>query len=362
MSSRSDAPRPDWAPPPATLATPRLRRRQSGLARFWLALLGTVLVLTGAVLALPHDPYIRYQSLNDTIYNRAQWIYERIHHDPEPIDVVFIGSSRTGAAVQPELLEAALAERGLDLGVANFSLASSGMDIRDTLLRETFRAKSPKLVVIPVVEAFPRDGHDAWGEIATAGEVLTAPVIVNRNLPGNLLRLPVRQLSLATASLVPEAWGREAGADPEGYAARSAKHWAVSYDDPAEFATHEHLATLEEQAKRRYRSIRPPILPERFSWVEFGVSQSYIRDMVALARENGAEVAFLFLPFYTGYEGPVEEAWLSEYGPLWKANFTREDPTNYRDSGHLNGTERVREAITAWLADRIAETLPTSSE
>lgn len=340
----------------------RSEKRRSGLARFWLALAGSLVVLTGVVLALPHDPYIRFQALNDTIYNRAQWIYERIHHDPEPIDVVFIGSSRTGAAVQPELMEAALAERGLDVTVANFSLASSGMDIRDTILRETFRAKSPKLVVIPVVEAFPRDGHDAWGEIATAGEVLTAHPIVNRNLPGNLLRLPIRQVSLATASLVPEAWGRVAGADTQGYTARSDEHWSVTYDDPAEFATTEHLEMLEGQAKRRYRSIRPPILPERFSWVEFGVSQTYIRNMVALAEENGAEIAFLFLPFYTGYEGPIEEAWLSELGPLWKANFIKDDPTNYRDSGHLNGTERVRAEITAWLADRVAETLPESNE
>ena len=41
-----------------------------------------------------------------------------------------------------------------------------------------------RLIVLGVVEALPRDGHQAFGDLATPAEVLSAPWIVNRTLPG----------------------------------------------------------------------------------------------------------------------------------------------------------------------------------
>ncbi len=330
----------------------RSDKRRSGLARFWLALAGTFVVLTGVVLALPHDPYVRYQSLNGTIYDKATWIYERIHMDPEPIDVVLIGSSRMNRGVNALALERALEDRGVAANVANFSMPSAGLDIRHTILEEVFDSKSPKLVVFSVVEAFPRDGHDAWAEIAPVSEVLGAPLIVNRNLPSNLLRMPVRQLTLAAATRVPEAWNYRSDFDPSAYLGDGI--YDREDDDEAFLKSAEHKETLERQAKRRFRQITPPILPESLSWVEFGVSQSYLKDVAALAKAHDAEIAFLFLPFYTGYDAPIEEAWLSELGPVWKATFFKDDPENYIDSGHAANTPRMREMISGWLADRIA--------
>ena len=62
-----------------------------------LAVAGLVLAVLAA--ALPHDPYIRYQTTKGTIYERTRFQYERLHFDPTPIDIVFIGSSRTAGGV-----------------------------------------------------------------------------------------------------------------------------------------------------------------------------------------------------------------------------------------------------------------------
>ena len=78
------------------------------------------LVSAVTAVALPHSAYMRYQSLQGTIYDHARWIYERIHFDDTPIDIAFVGSSRTYAGVIPALVEAALEKRGHgDLRVAN---------------------------------------------------------------------------------------------------------------------------------------------------------------------------------------------------------------------------------------------------
>ncbi len=316
----------------------------------------TVAALVVAVLLLPVSPYIRYQNLNDTIYARAKWIYERIHYDPAPIDVVFIGSSRTGAAVYPSQLEPALKARGIDAAVVNFSLPSTGFDIRDTIIRELYSEKKPRLIVFSVVEAFPRDGHEAFGEIATEGEIAGAPLIVNRNLPQNLLRLPMRQLSLSLASWMPETYGWQGQFNPATYAGTTSDLHEIlrSDSDIAEFGTTEHADVLAKEAARRKREITPPILPDSLAWVEFGVSRSYVERIAKLAEANGTEIAFLFLPFYTGPEAPMEERWLDQFGPVWKADLIRDDPNNYRDSGHAAPTARVVGMVTNWLADRVA--------
>lgn len=319
----------------------------------------TVAALVAVALMLPVSPYIRYQSLNDTIYSRAKWIYERIHFDPTPIDIVFIGSSRTGAAVFPSQLEPALKDRGIDAHVVNFSLPSSGFDIRDTILRETFTEKKPRLIVFSVVEAFPRDGHEAFGELATLGEVAGAPLIVNRTLPKNLLRLPMRELSLSLATLAPETNGWQGRFDPTTYEGTVTDLHDILRSDAeiAEFATPEHKTMLTDQAKRRKWDITPPILPDSLAWIEFGVSRSYIQRIAELAKENGTEIAFLFMPFYSGPDAPMEYAWLQQFGPVWTAGFLREDPTNYKDSGHAANTPRVIGMVTDWLADNVSSVM-----
>ena len=62
-------------------------------------ILGAALLAGIAAAMLPDNEYQRFASLENTIQNRMRWIYERIHYDPAPIDVAFLGPSRSGAAI-----------------------------------------------------------------------------------------------------------------------------------------------------------------------------------------------------------------------------------------------------------------------
>ena len=46
---------------------------------------------TGAMAALPHRTAVRWQSTQTEAYARLGWVYQRIHDDPTPIDIAFIG-------------------------------------------------------------------------------------------------------------------------------------------------------------------------------------------------------------------------------------------------------------------------------
>lgn len=324
----------------------------------------TLAVLSALVLMLPHDGYIRYQSLKGTMFARSSWIYERIHFDPTPIDVAFIGSSRSGAGVNPVLIEESLAVRGRPLRVVNFSLPAQGMDVRLAEAAELLNSdKKVRLLVIDVPEALPRDGHQAFADLSTVGQALTAPWLVNRNLPENIARLPLRQIRLALASWFPAAFGYRATFDPEQYLGSTVapgqfQDWqatqvTIPLDSP------EHKATLEKEVVQRRRSIRPPVLPDSLGGIEFGVSRSYLEQITALASARGTKVVFLFLPFYDGYDGPVDQAWIERLAPMWNAQFMKDDPRNYRDAAH--GSARLEPLLADFLAAHIIDYLPAET-
>jgi len=333
-----------------------MRRSFLSPAKCFLVMLVTMLVCYAATISLPSDPEVRYESFKGTIFSRLGWIYDRIHHDPTPIDVVFLGSSRTEASMRPTMIEPALRQRGLNLHVVNFALPATGYDIRETLADEVLRNKNVKLLVIDVTENLPRDGHQAFGDLATVGQILHAPWLINRNLPRTLLRLPVRQIDLALATLAPRANGYRTRFDPAHYAGATVDppHSKASDAALAALATPAHLARLQAQARLRYREITPPILPASLQDVEFGVSRTYIERLVATARRRGVRVAFLYIPFYEGPAAPTEETWLRHLAPVWNVDFLGSDPLNYRDSGHTSANPATKRVLTNWVSGKIA--------
>lgn len=344
---------------PAARSGVGLRRLSAplGLGRFLGMVVAVFVALCVASLALPHDPHIRYQSFKGTIFERLGWIYDRLAHDDTPIDVLFVGSSRLARGANAAATTEALAARGRDLSIANISLPAAGLDIRLTKIRDAL-AEHPeiRLIVFGVVEQLPRDGHQAFGQLGTVGEIVTAPPVINRNLPSDLAGLPYRQMEFWLASRLPEAFGYRAGFDPDLYAGPMPDH--RSFNDPdftprpaALLRSPAHAEALAAESRRRARSIRPPLLPDALAWAEFGVSRSYVRRIDALAEAAGAELVFLHLPFYRGPAEPFDAEWLRGQGPLWAASFLRNAPENYADAGHASQIGIT--ALVPWLAERI---------
>jgi hypothetical protein len=333
--------------------------RPLSLGHFALVALAALVLGFVATISLPHDPYIRYQAFQGTIFERLRWFYERIHFDDAPVDVLILGASRENAAFAPPLVDAALKARGMDANFANLSLAAAGMDIRLSVLDELLTAKKPKLVLVSVTEQLPRDGHQAFGDLATTGEILTSPVFINRNWPKHVLRLPFRQIMLTVKSAVPETFGLDPQFVPEKYAGTLPRLTPVEIHGgrvPRSYLLalppDAHRDMIAREAARRKREITRPILPTALADAEFGVSRRTLERIIARAKEHGADVAFLFLPFYDGYERPLDADWLEARAPLWTTNHYMYDAGNFSDAGHVRDV--AKPGMADWLADRIA--------
>ena len=322
------------------------------------AILGSALAFGVAASLLPEAPYQRWQLLDDTIHARARWIYERVHFDPTPIDVAFIGPSRVGQGINAPRLEGELAAEGRPAHVVNFSLPEDGRDINYTIAKELFSAKSPKLLVIGVVEKPSRFGHPAFKYLADRTDLAWPGYLVDFNYFSNLIYLPYRQMRLFMAKLWPASQDLSKAFDPSRYAGESVDTTGsvVLPDGSIKEGERPAPATeLNRGVRKLEHGMHPPILPDQFRDEEFGAERSSIRRITALARAHGTRVAFVFIPYFTGPTTVQEQDFYGQYGPVWNAGFLRNHAEWFADYGHLTRTGAYQ--LTDWLATPIAQIL-----
>ena len=326
--------------------------------RVILAILAIALLCAVTTSFIPDDPYQRSQLLDDTIHRKSRWIYERVHFDPTPIDVVAIGSSRIGAGFDAPRLGKALAERGLPSNVVNFSLPQAGRDINYAVFEEVLEAKRPKLLILSVSEKPSRLGHTAYKYFARGGLVADPGYPLNLNYLSNLIYLPFRQMKLAAASIAPGPMGLRRDFDP-------ARYWGASFQSTGDITLPEGkikegdiaapLPELQRGVRKLEAGIDPPILPRNMAHIEFGDEYVWVRRIAELARRHQVKVAFLFLPYYSGPRNIQEQAYYREFGTLWDAGFVANHPEWFSDYAHLTSTgARV---VTDRLAPNVAEAL-----
>lgn len=326
-----------------------------------IAILAVALASAAAVCLLPENPYQRWQLLDGTIHARTSWIYERVHFDPTPIDVAFVGPSRIGAGIDAPRLGRELAARGLPSNVVNFSLPETGRDINAVIVEEMLKEKTPKLLVIGVIEKPGRFGHSAFKYVAPRRDVIDPGYLANGRYLGNLVYLPFRQMRLAAAEVAPAAMGLRKDFDPARYRGPTVNTTGDivlpdgTVKNGADAAPY---AELIRGVTKLEAGMTPPILPPEYADIEFGDERHYVRRIVKAAQAKGVKVAFLFLPYYTGPSSVQEQAFYEAYGPVWNAGFISEDAKLFADYGHVTSSGAA--LVTDWVAGPVAQALSRS--
>jgi len=320
-------------------------------------LVATFFGLSGGAVLLPHDPYVRYQQLAETIHYRTVWGYERLAFDKTPIDIAVIGNSRLQAGVSGPLLQDELSRRlGRPIHVANLSLPQEGRNAHFVVAKRLFLTHPEvKLVILSAIEQMPREGHPAFRNTADTADVVAAPLLGNTQYFSDLAYLPYRQMALFVQTLFPQAFGETRRFDRSRYL-------GGRYDTTLSFTspTGNHVdrdavhsaAELLPPARERVEGITPPLLPAHPD-IEFAVERAYTGQVARLASANGTRVAFLYLPIYH-YPLPLQDKDFYEgKGAVIEAPFLAADHRNYSDYGHLNRIGSTR--LTQWLAGLLAE-------
>jgi len=327
------------------------------LRGFLLFFLGGCLAGAAAMTALPHDKFLRYQALEDPIAPTAYWIYERIHFDPTPIDIAFIGTSRTGMSVHSGRLEEDLRARGIRAKAANLHIVRNGVNMQYVVAKELLTTRKVKLLVVEMIEWEDRKPHPDFVYLADTADILGAPLVINTNFFSDLGRLPGRQLDLYFKTQL----------QAQGLPALDFK--LPPYEGPnldhAQFIrtldgvrhdrddTHS-LAEMEAMRARQDREITPPLLPAALAGVEFRITRYYEDRILELARAHDTPVLFFYPPRYGGpAQPPPFQRYAGRYELInpWPAI---QDYRLWMDVQHVNwaGSQRVTDAVAEALAHR----------
>ena len=324
----------------------------------------TALALLVAVCTLPHVRYLRFQALTEKEVVKAGWIYERIHFDPTPIDVVFIGTSHTVFGIDSERVEQACRDTGGGhCASVNFGLEHLGRNVHWLLAREVMQTRKPRLLIVEVQETEYRALHPAFASLADVSDIVFAPLVINTSFFPDLVRLPLRQIRLFAQSHAPSLFGGHTEFVPALY--RGA-HWDDTF---AEMGSREHpvahpiprIGVASEAELEHERAHSESVddaklrLPAMLQPLEYRANLYYLEELLNLARENNVEIRFLYMPAYHGQGTPDFANLYDKFAPTWLMPTEIVDRHElWLDIGHLNYAGAT--ALSMWLGATVAKT------
>jgi hypothetical protein len=325
------------------------------LRGFLLVFFASALVATGAMILLPHDKYLRYQSLNDHSAPNSYWIYERIHDDPTPIDIAFIGTSRTGRSMNTELLQEDLARHGAQVHAVNFHIVKTGRNMHYAIAKELLDNRKVKLLVLEMTEVEDRKPHPDFVLLADTRDIVFAPLFINTRYFPDLMRLPGRQVDLFLQTLEQRRGLRASDFTPPPYEGpnRDRTDFLITLDGVNHSLAVKHtFAEMEAMRIAQDKDITPPVLPASLGWLEFRFPRYYIDRIFELAARKGTRVVFLYLPRYGGPPSPAPyEHLYSRRAGLINPSAVVQDYQWWWDDTHVNGPGSHR------ITDAVAESL-----
>ena len=148
---------------------------------------------------LPVDRRMQFAGLDQDCANHAIWIYDRIHHNPKPMDLVFLGSSRSINGIDDEFVEHKLADKNIN--VANLAYCRLGRNLSYLMLKELLKKKQPRYLVLEVREDEDRYSHPVFPYLASSKEILQATPFFNRDLLSDAIKHLVYKSELICRSL-----------------------------------------------------------------------------------------------------------------------------------------------------------------
>ena len=299
------------------------------------------LALLGASLITPTNDYYRWQEHNSGTTRKADWIYERLHFDREPIDVALIGTSRMAGGVSGPDIEAAYCKAtGRKIRVANLAIPETGRNMHYVIAKEAIRTKAPSLIFVELNEIETRKPHNGFVVLADIQDVLTAPAFINMNYFSDLARLPGRQTNLFFQTLANRGAVR-AAFDSSAYLGHDLDRTrAIPLLDGREMsrftiAPREDLDAEKLADQQAAFGFQLPAWLHRF---EYRLSRIYLKKIEGLSEKAGVELEYVFIPAWRAPALPasiVEDLDIKNHivdlgGPV------AEDPDKWLDSTHVN--------------------------
>ncbi len=276
----------------------------------------------------PIDARWRFQGLKDDCFNHGIWIYDRIHSHPKPIDLAFLGSSRSLNGINDQLISSQWGDRE----AVNLAYCRFGRNLTLVLLKELLSEQPIKTLVVEVRETEDRYSHPVFPFMAATKEVLLPNPIFNKQVVSDMWVHLAYKVELLQDQLYRQEPAAVLQTEAYGFAS------------PADTAD---PAVLEEARQRRLQPKAPLSDFENNFHMQF--PRRYLKKVADLCRKNNIELVFLYLPAYGDPRKlPNEHATYLQYGKLLLPPAHILSPTtHWCDENHLNQTGAA--ALSQWL-------------
>lgn len=271
-------------------------------------------------------------------HKRGVWIRDRLAAVNIPMDVAFVGTSRTIRSMDDAEIEKELRKRGSDLKVANLGYCRNGRNLQVAIAREFMTAKPGGHLVIEVSNREFPTTHPLFGYVAQTDDLWS-------RLPERGLDVP-RDLYHGMLTRLDEVKTRLLGLPyPEVEEPESVHLVWGSYKRERQAMMR---GTKIRRTKRAERRGGPSASRSRLGHAE-------IRHLAGLAAATDTKLHFLYLQ---SYAEPWARIWskdlYEQFGDVWiPPREIFESPWNWADVHHLNKFASDRLAV--WAAEKIIE-------
>jgi hypothetical protein len=308
------------------------------MKRLFFKVLLFLLPLVFIIYFIPIERRQRFIQLKEDCSWHGIWFFDRVHHNDNPVDVMFFGSSHTINGIMDELIEKRL--NNPSVHVVNFGYCRYGVNIYYVLLKEVLRSKKPKVLLLEVREDEDRYSHPVFPYIADASDIFLATPFFNRDLVRDYFDSFLYRLRILKAeyfnkdSLVPF---------------KTNDFGFMGSGDTASRALLARVKLDHGRPKARLTS------PERSFYMTY--PRIYLKKLSDLCIENNIRLIFLYLPEYSSQEKePLEMITYRKYGHvLIPPDEIFKDPDNWGDENHLNRAGAGK--LSEWVAGQIRKNM-----
>lgn len=291
-----------------------------------------------ALFVTPYSEEFAYHYIENDCYNHGAWIYDRINHNPTPIDIAFIGSSHTIHAFQDKKIEEMLSS---NFQVTSLGYCRYGRNLEYAVLRMLLEHKTPKFIVLEVHEDEEKNSHDIFPYLAKTNDLLLTPTPFDRDYFSDLFYGASVRLEYFKARYIFRKKYPQPTTELYGYAASDRN---VTNEELKE----NQNAWLKRPGRTQFQAIEE---------IQMKYPLAYLDKMVNLIKEKNIPFIFIYLPEYgSKLKSPKYASYYQHIAPLLiPPQSIFDDASNWMDAGHFN--DKGSELISEWMAEQLKSEL-----
>ncbi len=278
------------------------------------------------ILLFPQDKRQVYASLKDDCTSRAHWMYQRIYESSEPVDIAFMGSSRTINSLKEKVIRTEL--KGYHL--LNYAYCRYGRNLHYRLVKDLIDHKDIKALLLEVRLDENPYSHPVGPYFLESSDLATAYPFFNQNYFKDWSTAFQFRLQMMKEKL----W----------------RHEDSLINTNAKFGFFPNLTITEPAIYEREKGERRTKKKEDFKrQLENVYPLHYLRRIASLCADHSVDLYFLYLPSYgVSDKEPHQAEFYKELGQLIvPPDSILENVDLWADPNHMNPTGADK--MSQWL-------------